>query len=253
MIYKLILIFIININFLNAQVFENKRDLLENSENTKSNKLYIGLGVSYFNNEIINKSSVDYKINSNIINGYNFVPNLLLEYVHSESSDFRFKLNIVFNPYSFEDNYNYITETFQNDIKVTNYNYASSKLNLNSFDFDLIVSYNLLGFKSVSLFSGMKIRIPDYKINYEVYSITDQGIETNRNLELVYSKINYAPVLGVSYNGMYGFIEYELYFQYISFLNDIDFNDNLNTNLTSFSNSQYGLGVNLKYNLIKRK
>lgn len=252
MIYKLILIFIVNINFLNAQVFENKRDLLENSEKSKSNKFYIGLGVSYLNNEIINNSSIDNKINSNIINGYNFVPNLLLEYVNSENSDFRFKLNIVYNSFNFKDNYHFETESFQNGNKVKINNYSSSNLTLNSFDFDLIVSYNLLGFKSVSLYSGIKMRIPENKISYDLYSISDQGVETNRIFTLNDTKINLAPIFGVSYNGVYNLIEYELFFQYISFLNDLEFKDDFSDYSTSFSNSQYGLGINFKYNLLRR-
>lgn len=240
--FKLLFVYIFILSNLNSQVFESKRDLLKNENKNELGTFSIGIGLTYLNNELVNESKNDNRLNSSLLSDYTYYPNLLIDYRFTKTSDFTIRLNLAYNSLEIKDNYTFITS--QDNIEIINN--SNSDLTFESVDIDVLIKYNLLGFNSVSLFAGLKTRLQSFNADYE---ITNNQTEILIKKELKDDNLNYAPLFGVSYNGEYKLINYELFIQYFSYINNIELSSSSDPNIIKFNNTSFGIGLNLKYNL----
>ena len=127
----------------------------------------------------------------------------------------------------------------------------TSKSNLRSYDIELIAYYDVMSFKSVSIFGGFKTRFQDYERN-----LNAGIVEGNNGSQLGIigttiknNDINYSILFGALYNDEISLFDYEIYFQYFTMLNNINFKNQNTFYIPDYKFSNYGIGLNLKYKL----
>ncbi len=237
--------------FSNSQVFTPKRDLVNDNISKDIGIFSIGIGTSYLNNELLkikSNNNAD-KIYPSIESQYSFVPNIFFDYQFSKTSDFSIRLNFDYFNTEIKQNQNfYPSVQIDNNIKVSD---LTSKSNLRSYDIDLIAYYDVMSFKSVSIFGGFKTRFQDYERN-----LNAGIVEGNNGSQLGIigttiknNDINYSILFGALYNDEISLFDYEIYFQYFTMLNNINFKNQNTFYIPDYKFSNYGIGLNLKYKL----
>lgn len=247
---KLALLILLLSYISNSQVFTPKRDLVNDNINKDIGVFSIGVGASYLNNELlkIKSNKIENKLYSEIESQYFFIPNLFFDYQFSKTSDFSIRLNLDYFNTEIKQNQNFIPSIqIDNNVNVSN---LTSKSNLRSYDIDLIMFYDVMSFKSVSIFGGFKTRFQ----NYEKSLAITNDMSPLELLHIIHDKavnndINYSLLFGASYNGEISLFEYEIYFQYCTLLNNINFKNQKIIYIPDYKVSNYGIGLNLKYKL----
>lgn len=260
MIHLLLILFSFQ---LNSQTFKSTRNLIEDKKDHYRPILSLGVGVDYLFNSLTNTSEDNCSC-MGFINSHNdsrnLAPSIYLKYRHNETSDFSFDLSVSYFNVDFISNYlNSDTPLRYEDREIMGSMIINNDYNINYYDIGFYANYELFGFKQVGLFSGFKTRIGNSSFN-RVLTFTDNN---NQNLSSLGQSqyygddvINFSVHLGVSFNGKFGDLPYQIRFNYLRNLNDINFNIDdffsenssfdVNYNLTSF-----GIGLVLFYDFIK--
>lgn len=258
MIYLILIIFSSN---LQSQVFESKRNLLETKKTKYEPVISVGVGVDYLMNQIIADDSevcTCYDL-LNYMSERNFVPSLYLKYRNSKKSDFSFDLSVSY--------FNLKTEFIDNQLLPLKWDNKEfiSEFNFNRtfmaeyIDFGLFANYDILGFKQVSLFGGVKVRVGNVSYSQERTLHDEKNViidELTINYLTTNNNINYAIHLGASYNGTISNLPYEIRFNYVRNLNPIEltivsiYDSSLQFN-PNYSLSSFGIGFVLFYDFFE--
>jgi hypothetical protein len=255
------LILIILSNSLQSQVFESKRNLLETKKTKYEPVISIGVGVDYLMNQII---ADDKEVCScydllTYISDRNFVPSVYLKYRNSKRSVFSFDFTVSYFNLESENIYNEeIFVNWNNREFITEMNFERTFI-AEYFDIGAFANYDILGFKQVSLFAGLKARIGNVSY-FQKRTLADENNEiidelTRSNLTNN-NTLNYAIHLGASYNGTISKLPYEIRFNYVRNINPIELSiqtiyDSSIQFQPNYSLSSFGIGFVLFYDIFK--
>ncbi len=188
-------------------------------------------------------------VNPKYLEDNNFLPNLFIQYRYNEFSDFSFRLNTsYYNNKINKSSYN------QNPIKLNEDDIAHNltddqEISIEHIDIDFTTHYNILGFKNVDIFAGIKTRFGKMNFNsIRKYQINEFELLHSETVAYEDTNLKLAYLFGVSYLGQISNLNYDVSFSFQSNLSNYTFE---NQSPIEYKLNTYGLSFNLYYDIIK--